>query len=124
MKPDMAAAIATLTDVLERENAALAALDMTRTGALLGEKRVACDALAQAHRDDREAMPPNAAMPRLRDLAEENRRLLERAMAVQGRVIEVIARAAPRAAAVPGYGATGGRAGSGRPIPLAFSARA
>jgi hypothetical protein len=49
----------------------------------------------------------------LRDLVEENRLALERAMAIQGRVLQVIARAAQRPAEGAGYNALRGRAGQG-----------
>ncbi|MBC7801937.1 MAG: hypothetical protein H7Z10_15065, partial [Gemmatimonadaceae bacterium] len=44
---------------------------------------------------------------RLRDLAEENRTLLERAIAVQGRVLDLVARAARQGAGANRYGAGG-----------------
>jgi hypothetical protein len=45
---------------------------------------------------------------RLQALAVENKRLLERAIAAQGRVIGVIARAAAATEAPPGYGGSRG----------------
>jgi hypothetical protein len=61
---------------------------------------------------------------RLGSLAAENRRLLERAMLVQRRVIGAIARAAPRALeAAPRYDAGGGIAGARRPPPVVLAAR-
>lgn len=124
---DMARAAATLAEVLERENAALAGFDLRATAMLLAEKRAAADKLAEAQARRVAAggagLPPAAA--RLRDLAIENRRLLERAMAVQGRVLEVIAQAAPRASALaPRYGARGGLVGRERALPVAVAASA
>ena len=57
---------------------------------------------------------------RLQGLAMENKRLLERAIAVQGRVIGVVARAATAATEPAGYGPSRGR----RPAPMALVARA
>jgi len=54
----------------------------------------------------------------------QGRRLLERAIAVQGRVIAVVARATPRPVVMPRYGATGVLARTGRPPPMALSSRA
>ena len=64
--------------------------------------------------------PPQRMARRLQALAMENKRLLERAIAVQGRVIGVIARAATAATAPAGYGPARGR----RPAAMAFVARA
>jgi hypothetical protein len=60
---------------------------------------------------------------RLAALGQENRRLLERAVALQSRVIETIAGAALPKAQVQGYAPTG-RAAPARPPALAISARA
>jgi hypothetical protein len=57
---------------------------------------------------------------RLQALAMENKRLLERAIAVQGRVIGVVGRAATAAMEPAGYGPGRGR----RPAAMAFVARA
>ena len=51
---------------------------------------------------------------RLQGLAIENKRLLERAIAAQGRVIGVIAQAAAAQAATGGYGPSQGPAGRSR----------
>lgn len=114
-------AVELLAGVLERENVALANLDLVRAASFLAEKRAAVETLAGATFAGEATIE---AMPRLRDLAAENRRLLERAMAVQGRVIEVIARAGTRTVATAGYRANGGLAAYGRQQPLALSARA
>ncbi len=57
---------------------------------------------------------------RTKGLAMENKRLLERAIAVQGRVIGVVARAAAATTEPAGYGPERGR----RPTPVALVARA
>jgi len=57
---------------------------------------------------------------RLQALAAENKRLLERAIAAQGRVMAVVARAAAPDVAPAGYGSARGH----RPVALAFMTRA
>lgn len=80
-----------LAEVLARENAALATLDLAAAIALLSDKRAAAEAFARAAAAD-----PGLATPALRDLAAENRRLLERAMAIQSRVLDILAGAVAR----------------------------
>ena len=122
-----------LADTLAAENRALAGLDFARAVALLGAKLRAADefvaARAQAGaapdemRNWRSSVEEVAT--RLRDLAAENKRLLERAVVVQGRVIGAIVHAIPKAVGgVPRYGAGGALAESTRMRPMAFSARA
>ena len=88
-----------LADTLARENAALDALDVAGAAVLLPAKRTALAALAEA---DALSIPPEHrglmadAVRRLQAVAAENRRLLQRALTVQGRVIEVIVGALPR----------------------------
>jgi hypothetical protein len=121
MSNDMIAAGTLLAETLEAENAALLALDLSRAAGMLAIKQRAVADLvaAQAAPASRDAAERMAR--RLQVLAVENRRLLERAMAAQGRVIEVVARAAASATAPTGYGSA--RA-AGRPAALALSARA
>lgn len=120
-------AVAALAAVLARENAALEALDIPAACALLESKEAAIGALAAARHAAAPATVPaglKAEAARLRDLAQENRRLLENAMLAQSRVLDVIARAARRtAAATPRYGARGAVAAD-RPSSIALSARA
>jgi hypothetical protein len=116
MTADAMAAGTALADSLEQENAALAVLDLPRAGAMLARKQRALADLAVA----RAISPPNDAAERvarrLQALAMENKRLLERAIAAQSRVIAVVA----RAAAPAGYGASPPR----RPSAFALSAKA
>jgi hypothetical protein len=114
----------TLSGVLEQENAALAGLNLAGAGAFLAAKRAATEALATAGDRFPGTGLSFAAAVRLRDLAAENRRLLERAITVQGRVIAVVARATPRSAVTLRYAADGVFARTGRPVPMALSARA
>lgn len=104
----MLSAAAWLSRVLAAENAALLALDIPAAAALLQEKLAAAHGLsvAAAEAGRSPARPSSRGTPeaaglalQLRDLAEENRRLLERAVLVQGRVLDMVARAASRNAA-------------------------
>jgi len=112
------AAAVRLADVLQTENAALAALNMPAAARLLPEKLAAADAFAAAQAGaaarrggGRAGAELDALARRLRELAAENRRLLERAMLVQGRVIATVAKAARATAerTAPTYGAHGQR---------------
>ena len=116
-----------LADVLARENAALSAMDLPSVTALVDAKRAAADAFVAAQA--KAVSAGGVAMPevvrRLSELAAENRLLLERAMAVQQRVLAIIAEAAPRASAVaPRYGAAGGLVGARTALPVAIAASA
>jgi len=111
-----------LASVLGEENAALAALDLPRAVALLERKvaRVAkfegLRAVGVPHAEAVELLEQLAA------LAVENRRLLDRAIKAQGRLIGVIAgvvRAAPMA---PRYGARGRLRPERAPLSLTLSA--
>ncbi len=103
-----------LIQVLTAENASLLALDMPAAAALLDEKLAAARGLAQAAVARPAARHPDAAglALQLRDLAQQNRALLERAIVVQGRVLDMVARAARQGVAQAGgrYGAGGAAA--------------
>jgi hypothetical protein len=131
MTQDLMQSAAALADALAEENQALGGLELGRAVTLLDTKLCAVSAFIAA--EARAASAPQGARPRrqlveaavlrLRDLAEENKRLLERAIIVQGRVIGSIVAALPRiAAGTRHYGATGALAGS-RLRPMALSAR-
>lgn len=113
---------ARLAEILAAENAALAALDFPRAVALLPAKTEAAEAfrIAQASWPD-----PAEVAALLSELATENRRLLQHAMDIQGRVIEIVTRAIPRALqrSAPCYGA-GGKLPPPRVPPITVSARA
>ncbi len=121
MSQDLMTAGGLLAATLEAENAALATLDLPRAAGMLADKQRAVAELAAVQT----APAPNAAAERmarrLQGLAIENKRLLERAIAAQGRVIGVVARAAAQSVAPAGYGSA--RAAE-RPTALALSARA
>lgn len=119
-----------LVEALRAENEALARLDLAAAADLARGKRQAADAFeaayAAANRTDTRAVGPErtraeAIALSLRDLTAENRRLLERAIALQARVIEAIAGAA-RPAAPGTYGARG-RSREGRGGPLSVLSR-
>jgi hypothetical protein len=112
-----------LAAVLARENAALSASDLPRAAGMLAEKQAAAEALLASLAGG--AAPPVLHARLLHDLAGENRRRLEHAIAVQGRIIGLIARALRSAAPPPPrYGATGVLANAARPTAFAVSARA
>ncbi|MCW3475125.1 hypothetical protein [Limobrevibacterium gyesilva] len=131
---DLIDAAVALADTLAQENKALAAMDLPAAMRLLEQKQRAADAFAAARTAAAAANASPAGQQqrlagqvagRLRDLADENKRLLERAMAVQGRVIDVIVGAIPKAAGgVPRYTAGGGIAGPRQMPPVSLSARA
>lgn len=126
MHPDPIAAAGHLADVLDAENAALLALDVPGATALLPAKERAAAALAHALAHTRPAPGDDGPAPgddgpardvaaRLDEAARENRRLLERAMRVQGQVIGALARAVQQAGAqeAPRYGRRGSLASAG-----------
>ncbi len=96
-----AEAAARLEAVLRAENAALERHDAAGSAALLEEK------LAAARGLPAKGVPPEAAL-RLRELVGENKRLLERAIRVQDRIMAMVARAARQSPPVAHYGASGG----------------
>jgi hypothetical protein len=122
MTDDPVEAAERLAAVLKRENAALAAMDLRGAAAMLVAKQAAAADLLAALAGG--GAPPPLQARLLHDLAGENRRRLEHAIAVQGRVIGLIARALRSASPpAPRYGATGAMA-AGRTAPVALSARA
>ncbi|MBE9606185.1 hypothetical protein IAI18_15075 [Acetobacteraceae bacterium H6797] len=122
-----------LAEALRAENEALSALDMARAAAVTPGKIQASDAFAAAFaaskRQGVKAEGPEKEIAdqlaqRLAKLGEENRRLLERAISLQSRVIETIAGAALPASTPATYGAAGLRARAPHATALALSARA
>lgn len=98
-----------LADLLDRENEALKAMDLRRVASFLPEKTAAiADLMASGDAAFGPSNPPLASITqRLNDLALENRRLLERAIAAQQRVIGIIVGAAAAIAVEPSYGSEG-----------------
>lgn len=123
-------AAAGLADALDAENAALRVMDVPLAIARFPLKAEWSGRL-QAALAEQQGVAPSAVtvtaaeqarlvVARLQLLAKENRRLLERAMFVQGRLIATVARAVapPRTS----YGPTAGR--PARVPPMTLSARA
>jgi hypothetical protein len=127
MSKELIAAANLLADALADENAALTALDLPRAAAMLADKQRAVAGFLAA-RDAQSGTEQHAMIEplvlRLQLLSQENRALLERAIAVQGRVIGVIARATVPAVVSAGYSARGATGHSTRPMAFAVSARA
>jgi hypothetical protein len=122
-----------LAEALKAENEALIALDMPRAAGLANAKIAASDAFAAAfaaanRSGARVAGPARdttaALAARLKDLGAENRRLLERAIGIQSRVIETIAGAALPKQTGPGYHALVRRPTAAPPRALALATRA
>jgi hypothetical protein len=120
-----------LAEALRAENEALARLDLNQAAQLSTGKRQASDAFAAAFdaaqrtgskAEGTERASAEEISGRLRELSAENRRLLERAIDLQSRVIETIAGAAKGPG--PGtYGERGDRRAA-RTNPLSLSSRA
>ncbi|MEO3474490.1 hypothetical protein AAFN86_21670 [Roseomonas sp. CAU 1739] len=121
-----------LAEALRAENEALAKLDLPRAATLATSKIAASDAFAAAYA----AQAKHGAAPdgpvrqaaavltrRLEELGQENRRLLERAVALQSRVIETIAGAALQRNAPQGYAPAGHRQAGGATLAMTLSAR-
>ena len=109
-----------LAALLREENALLAANETDAAVLLVADKQAALTALERA-------LPGSVADPalasELRALAVRNRALLAQAIQVQGRVLEMVARAAR--AAAPGavrYGAGGSRRTDGGALALVVRA--
>ena len=99
-----------LCAVLEAENDALQAIDIGRANALLGDKQAATDAFLATRKliDSAPPMEWTEMVKRLGFLARDNKRLLERAMVAQNRLMACVARAIARAMPdASGYGAQG-----------------
>lgn len=114
-----------LVGLLARENEALGRMDLARAAAMVEAKHRAAEAFAAA--SGSEAEGENLAAPlqcQLASLAEENRRLLERAIRAQGRVIGTIAHAVARSAHEGRYDADGARRARGSAAALTLSTRA
>jgi hypothetical protein len=111
-------AVQRLSKVLAAENAALIAMDFAGAGALLAPKHAAADALASAMRSATSSHAEPEALRELGTLADENRRLLNRAMRVQRRVLDLVARAARASQPASRYGASGKPANAATPRSL------
>jgi hypothetical protein len=113
-----------LADVLTRENDALKRMDFAAAVALGPAKETALADLVKQPRMPATPPPLAALGHRLGGLAAENQVLLERAIAVQTRIIRIVARACAPPPAATRYGGHTGRAPSNRASALALSTRA
>ncbi|MDN3567387.1 hypothetical protein ACFQY5_29060 [Paeniroseomonas aquatica] len=121
-----------LAEALRAENEALAALDLPGAARLATLKMQAADAFAAAfatarktgaRMDGPERQAAAELTDQLQSLGEENRRLLERAIAIQSQVIETIAGAALPRSGTGSYGAAGRPAAGRQPPALAMTTR-
>ena len=121
MSQELIAAANMLADTLAKENVALTALDLPRAASMLADKQRAVAGFLTACDAERTATVHATIAPlaqRMRLLSEENRTLLERAIAVPGRVI-----GAPQVA-TSGYSAQGTLGHNARPTAFTLCARA
>lgn len=126
MSNELKEAAGRLADLLTRENDALKRLDLSAAVALVPAKEAAlADLTKQPDTRMLPAMVGLAALgQRLGELASENQALLERAIAVQTRIVRIIARADATPPASARYGIPGARTLSHRPAAIALSTRA
>jgi hypothetical protein len=108
---------ARLADVLSRENEALARVDYLAAVALVPAKEAALTAMGQG------PAPPPAQLRRLTELADANRDLLERAIAVQTEVIRMVARACAASTTMTHYNRSGAASPLSRTEAFAIFAR-
>ena len=113
MTLDIVAATNELAEILVIENAALTALDLVAAGRMLECKQAATAAFEAAQRSAMAARGTvdvkalRVAALRLQKVTEENRRLLERAIGVQNRVLGIMAKAVRTADPTPRYARSG-----------------
>lgn len=123
MSNDPMAAAQCLETLLMRENEALQRLDFPAAVAFVAAKDVALANLARY--PIVAPYPPGLAElgQRLGKLAANNQTLLEQAIAVQTRIVRIVARAAKPPPSVTRYGAAGEPAPSWRAAAMALSTR-
>ena len=123
MTQDLLAATVRLAETLTAENVALEAMNLPRAAAMLAEKEAALASFKAAQTSSPNTPALRQAASRLLAAGDENRRLLERAIAVQTRVLGIVAQAARAANPAPArYGRTGSYAAR-PPAAVALSAR-
>jgi hypothetical protein len=130
MSKDLIEAAVALADMLAQENRALTALDLPRAVALLEDKHHATEAFLAARARVAAGMSAEQrhlaeqTAEHLCDLAAQNKRLLERAITVQSRVIGLLTRGVPGALIrAPRYTAGGALAQAQSMPPVSLSAR-
>jgi hypothetical protein len=124
MSNDLLDAAKRLADVLTQENDALRRMDFPAAVAMVPAKEAALTELTKQPAPNTVAPPLAALAQRLAGLATENQMLLQRAISVQTRIVQIVARACAPAPAVAPYGGRGGRVLSSRAGALALSTRA
>jgi hypothetical protein len=117
-----------LLDILHEENDALKRLDFPAAAALVPAKEAAL--LHLLKQDTGRSPPPLLAElgNKLAELVTENQALLQQSIAVQTRIVQIVARASAPPLALTRYGAHGRnaplpRAPSLRAVPMALSTR-
>jgi hypothetical protein len=120
MSTDFLDAAQRLADLLTQENQALKRMDFPAAVALVPAKEVALADLTK--QPAMGTIPPNltALGQRLGGLAIENQTLLERAIAVQTRIVRIVARAGAPPPAATRYGGHNSRIPSNRSTALAL----
>ncbi len=123
-----------LVQILEKENVALAALDMPAAAEILATKNRATENFSTAYQaairtgataenDDRTKL--ERIHERLTALGQDNRRLLERAIGVQSNLVASITQALPAGDPIaPVYGGRGKVTSAVQRSPVALSAKA
>lgn len=106
-----------LTAILQQENAALTALDFQAATSFLEAKQAAISAFELARKSAAEPLRMDA-VSRLRAASFANATLVERAIAVQRRVIEMVLAAVPKRDTAPRYRADAGMACARRTAPM------
>lgn len=127
MNRTLIASAVALAHTLAEENDALRRLDIACAVALLPRKQAETRHFVAAQPELHVLDPGECALAheiaaRLTAAADENRRLLERAIAVQRQVIATVLRAVPAAQPALRYGATGARRDNTAPISLSSRA--
>ena len=110
-----------LADLLAQENAALKRLDFPAAVTLLPAKEAA---LAELEKAPRGSTVQTGLGQRLSALAMENQGLLERAIAVQTRLVRIVARASKPIPTATRYNGYGGREPQTRAAALDVSTKA
>jgi hypothetical protein len=124
MSNDLIDAGERLAGVLEQENEALSRMDFSAAIALVPAKEAALAELTKHSISSAMATAPTGLGQRLGELAAENQTLLERAVAVQTRVVRIVARACTPHVDTAQYNRDGNRAPMPRTAALALSTRA
>ena len=124
MSNDLMDAGERLADVLAQENEALSRMDFASAVALIPAKEAALADLTKQPAPSAAASTLTELGQRLGDLATENQALLERAVAVQTRIVRIVAQACTPPADAAQYNRNGNRAAVPRMAAMALSTRA